>query len=36
MQSIGSMETYAYGISKNLVSKKEETKCNKIIKRYAK
>ena len=27
-----SIETYAYGTSKDLVSKKEEIKCNDIIK----
>ena len=32
MQSIDSIETYAYGTSKDLVSEKEETKCNNIIK----
>ena len=32
MQSIDSIETYAYGISKDLVSEKEEIKCNNIIK----
>ena len=32
MQSIHSIETYASGISKDLVSKKEEIKCNTIIK----
>ena len=34
MQSIDSIETYAYGTSKDLVSEKEEIKCNNIIKRY--
>ena len=34
MQSIDSMETYAYGMNKVLVSEKEEFKCNNIIKRY--
>ena len=34
MQSIDSIETYAYGMNKNLVCKKEETKCNNIIKQY--
>ena len=34
MQSIDSIETYAYGMSKDLVSEKEEIKCNNIIKRY--
>ena len=28
------LETYAYGASKDLVSEKEEIKCNNIIKRY--
>ena len=32
MQSIYSIETYAYGTSKPLVSKKEEIKCNNITK----
>ena len=34
MQSTDSIETYAYGTSKDLVSDKEEIKCNNIIKRY--
>ena len=34
MQLIDSIETYAYGMSKDLVSEKEEIKCNNIIKRY--
>ena len=34
MQSIDSIETYAYGTSKVLVSKKEEIKCSIIIKQY--
>ena len=34
MQSIGSIETYAYGTSKDLVSELEEIKCNNTIKRY--
>ena len=34
MQSIDSIETYAYGTNKDLVSEKEETKCNNIIKQY--
>ena len=33
-QSINSIETYAYETSKDLVSKKEEIKCNNIIKQY--
>ena len=36
MQSVNSIETYAYGTSKDLVSDKEEIKCNNIIKRYKK
>ena len=36
MQAIDSIETYAYGTSKDLVSEKEEIKCNRIIKRYKK
>ena len=36
MQPINSIETYAYGTSKNLVTEKEEIKCNSIIKRYKK
>ena len=34
MQSIDLIETYAHGTSKDLVSKKEEIKCNSIMKRY--
>ena len=34
MQSISSIETYAYGMSKDLVSEKENIKCNNIIKQY--
>ena len=34
MQSTDSIETYAYGTSKNLVSEKEGIKCDNIIKRY--
>ena len=33
MQFIDSIETYAYGTSEDLVSEKEEIKCNNIIKR---
>ena len=33
MQSIDSIETYAYGTSQDLVSDKEEINCNNIIKR---
>ena len=36
MQSIDSIETHAYGTSQDLVSKKEEIKCNKIIKWWQK
>ena len=36
MQSIDSIETYAYGTRKDPVSEKEELKCNNIIKRYKK
>ena len=32
MQSIDLIETYAYGMRKDLVSEKEEIKCNNIIK----
>ena len=34
MQSIDSIETYSYGMNKDLVCKKEEIKCNNIIKEY--
>ena len=34
MQSIHLIEIYAYGTNKDLVSEKEEIKCNYIIKRY--
>ena len=36
MQSIDSIETYEYGMSKDLVSKKEEIKCSSITKQYKK
>ena len=36
MQSVDSIETYAYGASKGLVTKKEEIKCSNIIKRCKK
>ena len=36
MQSLDSIETYAYGRSKDLVSGKEKIKCNSIIKQYKK
>ena len=32
MQLIDSIETYAYGTSKNVVTEKEEINCNDIIK----
>ena len=32
MQSIDSIETYAYGINKDVVCKKEEIKCTNIKK----
>ena len=34
MQSIDSIETYAYGTSKDLVNEKEEAKCNNIVKQF--
>ena len=34
MQSIDSIETYAYGTNKDPVSEKEDIKCNNIIKPY--
>ena len=34
MQSIDSIETSAYGTSKDLVTEKEEIKCKNLIKRY--
>ena len=30
MQSLNSIETYAYGTSKDVVSEKEEIKCNNV------
>ena len=36
MQSIDSIETYANGTRKDLVSEKEEIKCNIITKQYKK
>ena len=36
MQSIDSIETYAYGKSKDLVSDIEEIKCNNVITQYQK
>ena len=34
MQSIDSIETCAYGTSKDLITGKEKIKCNNIKKRY--
>ena len=34
MQSINLIEIYAYGWNEDLVCKKEEIKCNKIMKQY--
>ena len=34
MQSVDLIETYGYGKTKDLVSEKEEIKCNSIIKWY--
>ena len=36
MQSTDSIETYAYGTSKDLVSEKEEIKCSSMIKQCKK
>ena len=36
MQSNDLLETYAYGTNKDLVSEKEEIKCNYIMKGYKK
>ena len=36
MESIDLIETYAYGMSKDLASEKEETKRDDIIKQYKK
>ena len=36
MQSFDLIKKYAYGTSKDLVSEKEEIKCNNIIKRSKK
>ena len=36
MQSIDSIETYACGTRKGLVSEKEEIKCNNITKQHKK
>ena len=34
MQSIDSIETYAYGMDKGVACKKEESKCKNITKQY--
>ena len=34
MQSIDSIETHAYGMSKDLICKKEKIKRNNIIQQY--
>ena len=34
MQSINSIEMYAYGTSKDLVSEKEEIKCDNIMRQF--
>ena len=36
IQSIDSVETYAFGTSKDIVCQKEELKCNNIIRKYRK
>ena len=36
IQSIDSVETYAFGTSKDIVCQKEEIKCNNIIRQYRK
>ena len=36
MQSTYSIDTYIYGMSKDLVSEREEIKCNNIIKQLTK
>ena len=36
MQSIDSVERDAYGTSKDLISEKEEIKCNNMIYQYKK
>ena len=35
MQPIDSVEVFAYGMSKDLVSEKEENKCNKTIQKWS-
>ena len=34
IQWVGSVETYVYGLNKDLVCEKEEIKCNNIMKQY--
>ena len=34
MQSIDSIETYAYGMNEDLVRKRKDFKCNNVIKQY--
>ena len=34
VQSISSIETYAYGTNEEIIQKKEEIKCINIIKQY--
>ena len=34
MQSVDFIETHAYGMNKGLVCKKEEIKCDNLIKQY--
>ena len=34
IKPIGSVETYAYGMNKDLVCEKEEIKCSNIMKQY--
>ena len=36
MQSVDSIETYTCGTSKDLISEKEDIKCNNITKIYKK
>ena len=36
MQSVYSIETYAYGTTKDLLKEKEEIKCNNIVKQFKK
>ena len=36
MQSVDSLDAYVYGISNNLICKKETSKCNSIIKQFKK